>query len=295
MTKFRNIQIAFFILCLSLIHGSFIDLFSKEINPLFYEISIGNSRVYLLGSIHYGKKEWYPLPEKMLKAFEESNYLVTEIDLNSIQPNLFARYALAQDGISLDEKLKPANYEKITQIFTSMGFQENMLSMFRPWFAAILYQTNQILTQDSLSPENGIDIYFSQQAAEKSKEILEIENAESQIKLLTEFDNFADLLIESTDEESENNDMNQLITAWEKGDAEAIDLQINKSVQNFPELLGIMTKLLDIRNIGMADKIEEYLQTGETYFIVIGAGHLVSQKGIIQLLNKKNKYKINRL
>ena len=37
----------------------------------------------------------------------------------------------------------------------------------------------------------------------------------------------------------------------------------------------------------MASKIEGYLKTKETYFVVVGAGHLVGSKGIIQMLKEK--------
>ncbi|RJQ38322.1 MAG: hypothetical protein C4550_06760 [Nitrospiraceae bacterium] len=37
----------------------------------------------------------------------------------------------------------------------------------------------------------------------------------------------------------------------------------------------------------MTLKIEEFLKTKETYFVVVGAGHLVGNKGIIELLKRK--------
>src|SRR5215213_9198400 len=38
------------------------------------------TEVYLLGSIHLGKKEWYPLAKEIDGAFEKSKYLVLEAD-----------------------------------------------------------------------------------------------------------------------------------------------------------------------------------------------------------------------
>ncbi len=47
----------------------------------------------------------------------------------------------------------------------------------------------------------------------------------------------------------------------------------------------------------MASKIEDYLKTKETYFVIVGAGHLVGNQGIIEILKGKgfslNNYKIN--
>jgi uncharacterized protein len=38
------------------------------------------TEVYLLGSIHLGKKEWYPLAKEIDGAFEKSKFLVLEAD-----------------------------------------------------------------------------------------------------------------------------------------------------------------------------------------------------------------------
>ena len=37
----------------------------------------------------------------------------------------------------------------------------------------------------------------------------------------------------------------------------------------------------------MAEKIEEYLKTESTYFVVVGAAHLTGEKGIVALLREK--------
>jgi uncharacterized protein YbaP (TraB family) len=37
----------------------------------------------------------------------------------------------------------------------------------------------------------------------------------------------------------------------------------------------------------MVSKIEEYLKEKETFFIIVGAGHLVGNQGIIELLKGK--------
>jgi len=44
----------------------------------------------------------------------------------------------------------------------------------------------------------------------------------------------------------------------------------------------------------MVSKIEEFLRTKETYFVVVGAGHLVGKKGIIEMLRGKG-YPVEQL
>ena len=62
---------------------------------------------------------------------------------------------------------------------------------------------------------------------------------------------------------------------------------ITSSVRDYPQLKPLMTKLLDERNTAMAAKIERFLQTPKSYFVAVGAGHLVGDKGILAQLRRK--------
>jgi hypothetical protein len=56
----------------------------------------------------------------------------------------------------------------------------------------------------------------------------------------------------------------------------------------------IYKKLILERNKSMASKIEEFLRTKETYFVIVGAGHLVGNQGIIEILKGKG-YHVEQL
>src|SRR5437667_5416542 len=75
-----------------------------------------------------------------------------------------------------------------------------------------------------------------------------------------------------------------LTRAWRSGDAAAMQEVITSSVRDYPQLKPLMTKLLDERNNAMTTKIERFLQTPKTYFVAVGAGHLVGDKGILSQL-----------
>jgi len=62
-----------------------------------------------------------------------------------------------------------------------------------------------------------------------------------------------------------------------------------------PGLTPIYEKLVDERNKIMAGKVQEYLDaTDGSYFVVVGAGHLVGKTGIVQLLREKG-YSVEQL
>ena len=49
----------------------------------------------------------------------------------------------------------------------------------------------------------------------------------------------------------------------------------------------VYRKLFTARNRKMAEKIEVYMTSGKSHFVVVGAGHVVGDDGIIALLRGK--------
>ena len=71
------------------------------------------------------------------------------------------------------------------------------------------------------------------------------------------------------------------------GGHKGVESIIIRSLAEDKRLSPIYEKLIYERNRSMASKIEDYLKTKETYFVVVGAGHLVGSQGIIELLKGK--------
>jgi uncharacterized protein YbaP (TraB family) len=82
--------------------------------------------------------------------------------------------------------------------------------------------------------------------------------------------------------------LDSLTRAWQSGDAAAMQELIASSVHDYPQLKPLMTKLFDDRNTAMTAKIERFLQTSKSYFVAVGAGHLVGDEGILSQLRQKN-------
>ena len=53
-------------------------------------------------------------------------------------------------------------------------------------------------------------------------------------------------------------------------------------------------KLLDDRNVAMTAKMEEYLKGKEPIFVVVGAAHIIGDKGIAKQLRDKG-YKVDQV
>jgi len=66
-----------------------------------------------------------------------------------------------------------------------------------------------------------------------------------------------------------------------------IESTISKSFSEDGRFYFIYEKLIYKRNRNMALRIEGFLGTNGTYFVVVGAAHLLGDRGIIQLLREK--------
>ncbi|MBI3803693.1 MAG: TraB/GumN family protein [Nitrospirae bacterium] len=248
--------------------------------------------VYLLGSIHVAKPEMYPLAPSIEAAFDRSETLVVEINPDEFDAarlqSLFLEYGAYPFGETLDQKVSKETYSLAEKKFKEAGFPMGQLNQFKPWVLAVMLQAVE-LQRLGFDKQYGIDEHFITQARGK-KRVAAFETVEYQIGL---FDSFSDRLQELflrytiSDLNLLSDQMDSVVSGWQVGDTGAIEALIFQSVKEEPGLAPVYDKLIYERNAQMVSKIEGFLKTKEPYFVVVGAGHLVGQGGIVDLLRKK--------
>jgi uncharacterized protein YbaP (TraB family) len=267
------------------------DSFSQSKKSFIWKVQSKTNTVYVLGSIHYLKKEMYPLDEKIEKAFEQSGILVVEADVTNMEKvdvqKLFGG-AFYTENETLEKHLSPKTYTLLKQELNKLGASLEVANRYKPWFLAISLVSLEI-SKLGFDPNYGIDRYFLSKASE-TKKILELESLEYQFHLsssLPEKDQELFLLYTLKDIKVLEKELDKLIKAWTAGDAKGIELIMRKSIKEDKRLIPIYEKFVLDRNKKMVSKIEEYLKEKETFFVIVGAGHLVGNQGIIQLLKEK--------
>lgn len=83
----------------------------------------------------------------------------------------------------------------------------------------------------------------------------------------------------------------EIARAWRRGNADIETRVMKDEFRNFPSLAD---RFLTDRNRKWLPKIEGYLQSGKTYFVVAGAAHMGGSDGIVALLRKRG-YQIEQL
>jgi uncharacterized protein YbaP (TraB family) len=246
-----------------------------------WHVSKGSRQAYLLGSIHLARESMYPLASAINKAYDRSEVLVVEADLTPEDQTRLQQRVLTEgmypEGDSLVNHLSPRTIEKLKQ----KGYADGPLNRFKPWIAATMIQVMEF-KRLGFNEQIGIDQHFLDKAR-GNKRIHPLEGLDYQFELLQGFTpEEQDLFLYSTLVELENteNFIENLIQAWVKGDTDAFGEILFKAYKDYPELESVADKLIFQRNRTMVDQLDKLMADGRTYFVVVGAGHLIGPKGI---------------
>ena len=271
---------------------------SAEQKTFLWKVSSNTTTVYLLGSVHFMKKEIYPLNRKIEEAFEKSDLLVVEANVNDVSKidvGKLIETAFYTGDDTLEKHVSSETYELVKKEFEGLGFPIWIVSKQKPWFLA-LSSTSLELMKQGFDPTYGLDMHFLNEASGKKK-IKELESIDYQINLLSGFsDSEQEAFLRYTLQEvnSVDKEVDEVVKAWKNGDEKGMEAVARGAFQDNGTLASVYEKLIYKRNRNMASKIEEYLQTGETYFVVVGAAHLVGDKGILELLRMRG-YTVTQL
>jgi uncharacterized protein YbaP (TraB family) len=241
--------------------------------------------------MHYLKKEMYPLAEKIERAFERSDILVVEANINDIKKEQIQKLigtAFYEGDDRLEKHVSAETFDLLKKEGDSLGLPLEIVNKQRPWFLALTLASLETLKL-GFDPNYGIDKYFLSKAKEK-KRVLELESFDYQINLfsqLSERDQELLLLYTLKDIDILKEELDKLTEAWTSGDMKGVEAILTKILLEDGRLAPIYEKLIYERNTKMVSKIEDFLQAKETYFVIAGAGHLVGTPGIIEILRKR--------
>lgn len=256
--------------------------------------------VYLLGSVHVAKKEIYPLGDPIDAAYKSADVLVLELKMDMATQMQAAQKLMQQGampaGQSLTDLLEGETKQQFEQRLKSAGPIGRQARRFKPAIATV-FLTMEQLQKAGFDPTQGIDMHFYQRAAKDDKQILALETVDEQVDLFVDMPMKTQLLMLRHYLEEESGEMekmmNELFKAWRKGDAAAVDKLILDSMQEEAYQPMFQAMFVD-RNKKMTEKIGAYFGTDKTYFVVVGAGHLVGEEGIVALLKKNERVAVEQ-
>jgi uncharacterized protein YbaP (TraB family) len=269
-----------------------------------WEVTSDTATVYLMGSIHFADNSFYPLRPEIEEAFDRSQYLVVELDISKTGSDeynqLLTQNGIYKDGATIKDAISDETWQQLQQRLQQLKVSYDAIKNYKPGVIVLTLSAVQVMHM-GFDPQLGIDVYFLGKASQQDsgKQILELETLEKQVNLFINAPDGELLLKESLYSLDEDELlMADMVRFWKQGD----DVQMNKllfedALNDNPAFSKIYDSLFYDRNEQMTLKIETMLQQKtpkrDYYFVVVGSGHLIGDRGIVNALQKKG-YQVRR-
>ena len=263
----------------------------QSYKPFVWQLGDGPQTSFLMGSIHLAHPDIYPLPAAVEDAFSACDDLIVEANPEAMNEadmqHLLLLRSVDTSGRPLAEKIPPETLQELRRLVEKHPLEMGMLDRLNPWYIAQIISLLE-LKRLGVDPQRGIDLHFIKKAS-GTKSVLELEGIEQQLELfdgMTEFEQSLMLQYTVRDLEHLEEAFGDIISAWKSGDPERLDELLTAWMKGGEGLEAVFEKLFTERNKQMKLKISRFLQDGKRHFIIVGAGHLVGQEGLLHLLAK---------
>jgi uncharacterized protein len=262
-------------------------------SAFLWTVASDTATVHLFGSVHVASAEMYPLDPGVEDYFAHSDTLVLEIDITPKNEQragrLMAQAGLLPPGETLWQVLDPATRQQLRTRLQELHIPERGVARFRPWFMSMFLVLRQM--QDAgFQTELGLDRYFYKRATEDpktEKQIIALETPEEQVALFTAMDLKAQVQdLRRTLTSDQLQELQQIAAEWRRGETRSLLAMMGEMKRDYPEAY---QQFFTARNLRMARRVEELLDSDSRYFFVVGAGHMVGEDGIVALLRNRGR------
>ena len=274
---------------------------------LLWKATNGENTLYLLGTIHLDWDNVYPLHKSLRDAIDAAQTVSFELDFNDQEGlALFQSLQTYSDGTTLADHISPELYARVQDQAELLGMGANGLDAYKPWALATTFSTLSMVDDTTGANAMAIDLYVNARAVNAGKTIDAVETYAFQGGIFdglspeyqeTYLDASLSLLEMAQGGESDpameeaaqqqEEMMAGMFAAWKARDPEAFAQVYDKAgVINSDDELN--SKLFTERDPRMIQAAASYLETeGEnTFFLAVGAGHMVDPGGIVSGLRE---------
>jgi uncharacterized protein YbaP (TraB family) len=256
-------------------------------HPALWTVHGAKGTAYLLGSIHMlpPQVEWRT--REIDAALAKADTLVFEIKMDGafqkrMQDYLQTRGFLPPDK-HLRDMLPPTTRKLLDEEISDLGVEPASIDHMRPWLAAVTIEIIALKKQ-GYTAQSGIETELQRD----KRPIIGLETLDTQIALIAPSDPKVELqslqatLDEQKDEASRV--MGPLLDAWMDGDTKRLDKLAEAGLKQYPQA---RKALLDDRNRAWTKELIALLKQDKTFFVTVGAAHLVGPRGVPNLLRAK--------
>lgn len=238
---------------------------------------------YIYGTMHVKDPRAFQFSDSLIPAIQNTKFFALEVNMDSINPFAMLSVIYLPENKSLKNYYSKKKYKIVQDKFKEKtGMPLAPFAKMKPIFIQNMIG-DKLLNQEK---EDFLDMHLLKIAKENNKSIVGLEKLEDQLNALNaipikqQVKNLYEALTSNKNDEEEL--LKKLIELYSKADLEGLYKTMYESHYDSK----FLKKLLDDRNITMANSIELFAKKGSV-FAAIGAGHLPGPNGVLKLLQLK--------
>ena len=260
-----------------------------------WEVRKGKQVGYLLGTIHVGRPEFYPLPPSRLAQLKRADAIVLEADVSDSARAVAAtqKYAVYADGApGLETRLTPQLRQRVEAVLARNQLDIAPMMRMKPWMLGNVLALFEA-AQAGYVPALSVEAYLMRVAKTDSKPILEFEGIERQFELFEKAPwatqiAFLEEALKAVETRGARRELNRIVQAWETADRASLErLLAEMRTQSSAGSRFTVDTILLGRHPAMVRKIETMMADGKKYVFAVGALHLVGPQGLVELLRAR--------
>lgn len=267
------------------------------VRNFLWRVQNGSGVLYLAGSVHALSADVYPLNPAYQRAFDASDTLVEEIDLNEMglltaAPMLLSK-GMYTDGRTFNQAVSKETVAMVSAKLKGTPFALDLIQSMKPWMVMLMLSAMQV-QEAGLDAQLGLDKHFYDKAVAGKKTIIGLETAESQIDRFDKMpEPVQEQLLRTTLSELDTaqKELGTIVAAWRRGDTAALERTMLSGFLKYP---AAYNSLIVERNRNWMPQLEKCLARTRPCFVIVGAAHLVGPDGLLKMLQQKG-YKIEQL
>ncbi len=237
---------------------------------------------YIFGTIHLMCENQFSFPDQLTELIKASDRVVLELDMDDPQMMSKMQQLSINPGMkNIKEYLKEDEIKLLDDFFkTNFNAGIDQMGVLKPFVIQSMMYVGL-----SECPIKSYEMEIVAAAQQAQLEVLGLETIEFQMSIFDNIDQEEQiewLIKYLNDQDSFTEEFSQMVDLYKKQKLSKLVNMINDS----PEYQDHAAVLLDNRNENWIEKLEEYFMEGSS-FIAVGAGHLGSEKGVIELLREE--------
>ena len=291
---------AIFIFLGIVIYFSSLDLesdFKPEAKGFQWEVTKNNKSMYLIGTMHPINKEYNYFNKNVKDIIRKTDVLAVEINPSKEEIDNINAKNVYINGHSIEDELNKNQIKNLKSICNEIGIDYKDIKNLKPHI--IMNKLESVLYYKANLIMETFDDMLKDTIVSKGKRVVQLENMEFQIDLLSKINGLESLklnlnnykkgkFLESGEETIKYS--KELMDGYAKGNKAIMEKAIELQKKN-PLSYRIM---ITNRNKVMTKKIDELFLDNETYTVAVGALHFFGDESIIKMLENKG-YKVNSI